>query len=82
MLYDNSIRDRIENNRLSDQNTKLKAEIELLVRKLKKKDQLLEDSLACTFVACPCAEGHKSANVQILFKLRKKVMELRDLVAI
>jgi len=43
---------------------------------------LLADSLACTFVACPCSGDHKEANYQLLFKLRKKVMELRDLVCI
>ena len=65
-----------------DQNTKLKQEVKLLLKKLRVKDLLLEDSLACTFVACPCSENYKVHNYQIIFKLRKKVMDLRDLSAI
>ena len=51
-------------------------------KKLTTQGLLLEDSLACTFVACPCSSESKDPNFRILFKLRKKVMELRDLVSI
>jgi len=50
--------------------------------KLQVKDNLLQDSLNCTFVACPCSQSAKVPNMNLIFKLRKKVMQLRDLVAI
>ena len=61
---------------------RLKYEVKLLEKKLRVKDSLVEDSLACTFVACPCHENFKTHNSQIIFNLRKKVMQLRDLRAI
>ena len=54
----------------------------VLERNLKAKDTLLQESLNCTFVACPCAQSSKQPNMQLVFKLRKKVMHLRDLVAL
>ena len=50
--------------------------------KLHVKDNLLQDSLNCTFVACPCSSNSKAPNMNLIFKLRKKVIELRDLVAL
>ena len=50
--------------------------------KLQVKDSLLQDSLNCTFVACPCSSNGNAPNMNLIFKLRKKVMELRDLVAL
>lgn len=50
--------------------------------KLRIKDNLLEESLNCTFVACPCSQSAKAPNMNLIFKLRKKVIELRDLVTI
>mmetsp|Transcript_26858 Transcript_26858/g.33414 ORF Transcript_26858/g.33414 Transcript_26858/m.33414 type:complete len:100 (+) Transcript_26858:198-497(+) len=50
--------------------------------KLKVKDNLLTDSLNCTFVACPCSQNSKMPNMSLIFNLRKKVIELRDLVAL
>ena len=43
----------------------------------------MQDSLNCTFVAYPVnVTESKAPNMQLIFKLRKKVMELRDLVAL
>ena len=50
--------------------------------KLKVKDNLLQDSLNCTFVACPCSKSGNLPNMNLIFKLRKKIIELRDLVAL
>ena len=50
--------------------------------KLVVKDNLLQDSLNCTFVACPCSSNAKAPNMNLIFTLRKKVIELRDLVSI
>ena len=62
-----------------DKIKRLEYENKLLLKKLRAKDKLLEDALACTFVACPCHENAKTHNSQVIFKLRNKVMDLRDL---
>ena len=47
------------------------------------KDKLMQESLNCTFIACPCSAGQSNMhNVQLIMNLRKKVMEFRDLVAL
>ena len=51
-------------------------------RKLKQKEKLLADSLAVTYVAYPVNGDTKGPNQQLIFKLRKKIIELRDLCAI
>ena len=51
-------------------------------KKLSQKEKLLSESLNCTFIACPCSGNSKGPNMQLIFKLRKKVIELRDLCAI
>ena len=67
---------------VTDQNKKLRTKLAIMESKMQKQAILLEDSLACTFVACPCSSESKDPNFKILFKLRKKVIELRDLVSI
>ena len=54
----------------------------ILEKKLAKKQVLLKDSLNCTFIACPCTGSSKAPNMQLIFTLRKKIIELRDLSAI
>ena len=56
--------------------------MQIMERKLVKKDKLLQDSLNCTFIACPCTGNSKAPNMQLVFKLRKKIIELRDLCAL
>ena len=51
-------------------------------KKLKQKEKLLQESLSCTFIACPCSSNNKAPNMELIFKLRKKIIELRDLCAI
>ena len=46
------------------------------------KDKLMQDSLNCTFIACPCSDNANMPNVDTIFNMRKKVIELRDLVAL
>lgn len=65
-----------------DENRKLKSQLNMAHHKLHVKDNLLQDSLNCTFVACPCSSNSKAPNMNLIFKLRKKVIELRDLVAL
>ena len=55
--------------------------MQIMERKLKAKEKLLQDSLNCTFIAPDISSG-KSHNMQLIFKLRKKIIELRDLAAI
>lgn len=81
-LYDNSIKEKISLNRALEKIDRLEYELKLMHKKLRVKESLVDDSLACTFVACPCHENHKTHNSQIIFTLRKKVMQLRDLRAI
>ena len=81
-LYDASIQSKVMLNRQCDENRKLRHHVILLQQKLRTKQQLLEDSLNCTFVACPCDPDGKGSNNQLIFKLRKKIMELRDLVSL
>lgn len=69
-------------NRQIEENRKLRHHVILLQQKLHTKEQLLADSLNCTFVACPCASDGFHKNTQLIFKLRKKVIELRDLCSL
>ena len=65
-----------------DENIKLKSQLDLFKHKMEIKDQLMKESLNCTFIACPCSENSNMPNVQIIMNLRKKVIELRDLVTL
>ena len=67
--------------RALDENRKLRSQLNTANQKLHTKSNLLQDNLNCTFVACPCSKNAKVPNMQLIFKLRKKVMELRDLCA-
>jgi hypothetical protein len=69
-MYDENIMKGLSLNQVVDQNKKLRTKIKILEKKLQTKDTLLQDSLACTFVACPCSSDSKDPNFQILFKLR------------
>ena len=81
-LYDTSIAARQHEFRAMNENKRLKTQIQIMQQKLSKKDKLLQDSLNCTFIACPCTGSAKAPNMQLVFKLRKKVIELRDLCAL
>ena len=81
-LYDCQLSSKIQTNKAMDENRKLKSQLNMAHHKLHVKDNLLQDSLNCTFVACPCTSNSKAPNMTLIFKLRKKVMELRDLVAL
>ena len=81
-MYDENMLKGLTLCQVTDQNKKLRTKIAIMEKKMQKQSVLLEDSLACTFVACPCSSDSKDANYKILFKLRKKVIELRDLVSI
>ena len=81
-LYDCQLANKLQTNRALDENRKLKSQLHLAQHKLRMKDNLLQESLNCTFVAVPSFESSKGPNMQLIFKLRKKVMELRDLVAL
>ena len=61
-MYDENITKGLTINQVSDQNRKLRTKIVILEKKLKTKDALLQDSLACTFVACPCSSDSKDPN--------------------
>jgi len=61
-MYDENITKGLTVNQISDQNRKLRTKIVILEKKLKTKDALLQDSLACTFVACPCSSDSKDPN--------------------
>ena len=61
-MYDENITKGLTINQVSDQNRKLRTKIVILEKKLKTKDALLQDSLACTFVACPCSADSKDPN--------------------
>jgi hypothetical protein len=78
-LYYGSINSKIDLNREIEKNRKMRHDIVLLQQKLRTKDKLVQDSLNCTFVACPCSVEGKHENTRVLFKLRRKIMELRDL---
>ena len=81
-LYDCQLASKIQTNQAMDENRKLKSQLNMAHHKLHVKDNLLQDSLNCTFVACPCSSNSKAPNMSLIFKLRKKIMELRDLVAL
>jgi len=61
-MYDENITKGLTINQVVDQNKKLRTKITILEKKLKTKDALLQDSLACTFVACPCSSDSKDPN--------------------
>ena len=81
-LYDCQLASKIQTNQAMDENRKLKSQLNMARHKLHVKDNLLQDSLNCTFVASPCSYNSKAPNMMLIFKLRKKVIELRDLVAL
>ena len=81
-LYDCSLSSKLAANRAMDENRKLKSQLSMAHQKLKVKDNLMSDSLNCTFIACPHSQHSKAPNMNLIFKLRKKVIELRDLVAL
>ena len=81
-LYDCQLSAKLNSNMTMDENRRLKSQLMMAHQKLKTKDNLLQDSLNCTFVACPCSQNAKMPNMNLIFKLRQKVIELRDLVAL
>ena len=81
-LYDCQLASKLAANRAMDENRKLKSQLNMAHHKLKVKDNLMSDSLNCTFIACPHSQQSKAPNMNLIFKLRKKVIELRDLVAL
>ena len=81
-VYGCQLAKKLVTNKALDENQKLKKRLKMAEHKLSTKDSLLRDSLNCTFVACPCSQNSKMPNVNLIFKLRKKIIELRDLVAL
>lgn len=67
-------------NRALEENRLLKSQLNLAKTAIDKKDSLVADAVNCTFVACPCTKNGERPNMNLLFKLRKKVMELRNLI--
>jgi len=81
-LHECSLSSKIISNRAIDENQKLKSQLNLAKHKMELKDKLMQDSLNCTFIACPCSDNANMPNVDTIFNMRKKVIELRDLVAL
>ena len=67
-------------NQQIEENRKLRHRIHTLNSKLKESNNLVDDSLQSTFIAaCPCSSSFSGQSMKALFKLRKTVMQLRDL---
>ena len=70
---------KLVTNHALDENRKLKKRLKMAEHKLSTKDSLLRDSLNYTFVTCSCSQN---SNINLILKLRKKINELRDQVAL
>ena len=65
-LYDCQLSSKLATNRALDENRKLKSQLHMAEHKLRTKDNLLQDSLNCTFVACPCSQNAKAPNMNLI----------------
>ena len=72
-LFDSSIAAKQAEFRAMNENKRLRTQLHILERKLAKKEELLKDSLNCTFIACPCTGNSKAPNMELIFTLKKKI---------